>query len=31
MRQPGIEPGPQAWQARIIPLDYWRNKRQDNK
>jgi hypothetical protein len=19
---PGVEPGPPAWQARIIPLDY---------
>ena len=24
MRQPGIEPGPPAWQASILPLNHWR-------
>ena len=24
MRSPGIEPGPPAWQARILPLDQLR-------
>ncbi len=24
MRRPGIEPGSQAWEARIIPLDHQR-------
>ena len=22
MQQPGVEPGPLAWKARILPLDY---------
>ena len=22
MRRPGIEPGPPAWQARIVPLNH---------
>lgn len=24
MRQPGIEPGSSAWEANILPLNYWR-------
>ena len=28
MRSPGIEPGPPAWQARILPLDQLRVKHQ---
>ena len=26
MRRPGFEPGPRAWQARVLPLDYRRYK-----
>ena len=28
LRSPGIEPGPPAWQARILPLDQLRVKHQ---
>lgn len=28
LRRPGFEPGPRAWQARIIPLDYRRSVRE---
>ena len=24
MRQPGIEPGAFAWEAKILPLNHWR-------
>lgn len=24
MRQPGIEPGSQPWEGRILPINYWR-------
>ncbi len=26
MRPPGVEPGPRAWKALIIPLDHGRGK-----
>ena len=25
MRQPGVEPGAQAWEACMLPLHYWRS------
>lgn len=31
MRQPGIEPGPTAWKAMIIPLEHWRLSETENQ